>query len=102
MSSRTKKIIIVATLIIVLFFLYSYLSHKNDNADELLADSSGLDSNIGNEFIALLAKIKAIKLDESFFTSAAFESLKDSRVTIDPQPAGRMNPFAPIGAPDSF
>ncbi len=103
MSSRTKKISIAVVVLIVIFFLYSYLSHRSDSTtDAALTTIDGTDSNIGHEFIALLAKIKAIKLDEGFFTSPTFVSLKDSRVTIAPQPAGRSNPFAPIGAPDSF
>lgn len=47
-------------------------------------------------FLNTLESLKQLKIDESFFRSQLFTRLKDNSVSIDPIPAGRENPFAPI------
>jgi hypothetical protein len=66
------------------------------------ADAATMNQNAQNasrDFLALLLNIRSIKLDDSLFTSAAFNALTDlSRpITPDTDP-GRDNPFAPIGS----
>jgi hypothetical protein len=43
-----------------------------------------------------LSKLQKIDIDETFFQSEIFQSLKDFSVEIKPQPIGRDNPFTLI------
>ncbi len=100
--SKPKKILLLVVIGLVGFFIYSYLFKSSNKVEPPLVSSDNASSQIGRDFIVLLAELKAIKLDETFFADPIFLSLHDSTVTIAPQPVGRRNPFAPIGAPDSF
>lgn len=53
---------------------------------------------LGEDLLTALALLKTISLDTSVFTDPVFESLSDWGKAIPPQPAGRRNPFAPLGA----
>lgn len=56
---------------------------------------------LGEDLLTALALLKTISLDTSVFTDPVFLSLSDWGKAIPPQPAGRRNPFAPLGAPTS-
>ncbi len=51
----------------------------------------------GREFLAALSNLKSLKLDDKIFSSPDFLSLQDFTSVIEPQPKGRINPFAPVG-----
>lgn len=53
---------------------------------------------VGQDLLAALALLKTIQLDTSVFADPIFKSLSDWGKTIPPQPVGRRNPFAPLGA----
>lgn len=53
---------------------------------------------LGEDLLTALALLKTISLDTSVFTDPVFLSLSDWGKAIPPQPAGRRNPFAPLGA----
>lgn len=49
-------------------------------------------------FLSILLNVKNIKLDDSIFSDAAFNTLQDSSIILTPDGTeGRPNPFAPIG-----
>lgn len=101
--SRNKLIILLVLILGLGFFAYSYLSHTNDAQDAVpLSDSSVLPQTVGQDFIVLLNTLHSIKLDSTLFASPSFTSLHDSSVVVPLEPVGRRNPFAPLGAPDSF
>lgn len=52
----------------------------------------------GRELLSLLLELKALELNESLFSDPAFRSLRDMSQELAPQPAGRTNPFAPLGS----
>ena len=52
---------------------------------------------IRDELFALLAALKTVQLDTSFFDDPKYRSLIDWSVALQPQPVGRHNPFLPIG-----
>jgi hypothetical protein len=57
------------------------------------------DAKIAQDFLDLLLSVKNIKLDDSIFSEAAWDSLKDSSIElIPPGDEGRPNPFAPFGS----
>jgi hypothetical protein len=53
---------------------------------------------VGSQVLTVLNSVSSISIDASFFTSAAYQSLVDYSVSVPPQPVGRSNPFAPVGA----
>lgn len=99
--SKTKLIIFISIAIAILFMAYSYLTGDSKKETLLAEEEAGLNP-VGREFILLLDKLNSIKLDQSLFASPAFQSLKDSSVSIPSEAVGRGNPFAPIGAPDNY
>ncbi|MES2203075.1 MAG: hypothetical protein V4474_02005 [Patescibacteria group bacterium] len=50
------------------------------------------------ELLTTLGSLRSIQLDPSIFSDPLFVSLSDFGVTIPPEPSGRRNPFAPVGA----
>ena len=50
------------------------------------------------EFIALLFELRGITLDNAVFGDPVFKSLSDFSLELVPEPVGRDNPFAPLGA----
>lgn len=62
------------------------------------ATSGGENDFSGREFLRRIANLEALKLDEAIFSNAVFLSLTDFSIPLLPQPKGRSNPFAPIGA----
>ena len=52
---------------------------------------------IRDELLALLAALKTVELDTSFFNDAKYRSLIDWSVDIKSQSVGRHNPFLPVG-----
>ena len=59
--------------------------------------------NRGEEILAMLSKLKKIKLDTDFFKNEVFQSLVDFEPKLEiPQEYGRPNPFFPFeGSPSS-
>lgn len=52
------------------------------------------------KFLSLTAKIDPVTLDTSIFSDPRFTGLVDIRTAVLPEPAGRVDPFAPLtGAP---
>jgi len=94
---KYKKIIIIAIIIFASFFVYnSYFKSSSSSLIEVENRARGkLDA--GREILALLVDLKSIKLDGSIFDQKSFKTLEDFSLPIDPEPKGRVNPFAPIG-----
>lgn len=63
-----------------------------------VAPAASADAVVGQDLLAALALLKTIQLDTSVFTDPLFKSLSDWGKAIPPQPVGRRNPFAPLGA----
>lgn len=50
------------------------------------------------EIIGTLLALRAVTLSGSVFADPSFMTLEDHGTTIIPEPVGRQNPFAPLGA----
>ena len=97
--SRYKTVIIIAVIIIVAFIGYSYFFTGNTNAPALASeDVTNQNAAVDADLISLLLTLKGINLDDSIFGDPAFQSLTDFGKDLIPEPVGRSNPFAPIGA----
>jgi hypothetical protein len=98
MNPTLKKILIGVIIIAVLFVLYRVFT-GGEEAPALSSETpSGLPPEQGGDLLALLLQLKSITLADGVFSDAAFQSLQDFTVKLTPEPIGRKNPFAPIGA----
>ncbi len=50
------------------------------------------------DLVALLFELRSIRLDSALFENPLFTSLQDFGQDLVPEPIGRENPFAPLGA----
>ena len=100
MSSSRRSNFLTATLILALLVMgylwYSYVQSRPPSA----VTSVGPASEVGQEFLVLLKTLETLKLDLSFFSAPAFQSLKTGGA-LPPLPQetasrGRSNPFAPL------
>lgn len=93
----------IVLLLLASFFAYDRLVARNVRAaDSNLvssADQVEPKSPFNPEQMAMLGRIEGLKIDGSIFQDQSFKSLKDLTVELAPQPVGRPNPFAPLGAP---
>lgn len=117
MSKTLKKIMIfgfIAIVIVAVIFVFvgktkapgsgaaSGLSTAAGNPVSSIVnprpDSAVEASAVGQEFIAQLVSLQAIKLDDGVFSSLGFQALEDfTIILVQPGNEGRPNPFAPFG-----
>lgn len=98
MTPTIKKILIGVAVVAVLFVLYRALSGGEEEPALSSETPSGLPAEQGGDLLSLLLQLKSITLGDGVFSDAAFQSLQDFTVKLTPEPIGRRNPFAPIGA----
>ena len=76
------------------YFWYSRITDKPIDTETFLFTQEQV---LGSEFIAIVKKIRTIKLDTSFFEKESFRSLKDLIPEVEkPEKVGRKNPFLPM------
>ena len=115
MSPKIRNIIIIAVVIVVLIAAYFFFSGSSSNQASLVSSPSTTQlpsinnqtpdttiptggSLVAKDFLTLLLNVKGIKLDDSVFSDPAFNSLRDSSITLTPDGTeGRPNPFAQFG-----
>lgn len=112
--SKYKFIIIAVLLIAIGFFAYSKLAVKDkatttpgvrkESTGQAPATVSGkpaTKSTVSDEsakaFAAQLRTLNDVVIKTDIFTDPAYTILRADNITIPPMPAGRMNPFAPVG-----
>lgn len=96
---KYKNIIIGVLVVVVLFIGYSLFTDNASKNAGLLSSQSGTQANRGNsDLLVLLINLRSITLDDSIFSDPTFERLTDFGREITPEPTGRNNPFAPVGA----
>ena len=102
MNGKLVNNIIIIALVIGLGVAV-YLFFFSDNADDtpsLVSSSGDTAGNIDDiratpnpQFLAVLNNLEAIKLDVAIFSNPSFLGFKDFSLPLDPEPAGRENPF---------
>lgn len=114
MNSTLKNSLIFISIGVVLVLVYIFFI-KGDEPEANLVSSTNapisnvtintaadnvtvLDSEFSKQILATLSNVKNINLDDSIFSSIAFQSLVDGTIPLVPDNnEGRVNPFAPIG-----
>jgi hypothetical protein len=99
-TGNKKNLIIVAVIILGLgAAVYFYIS-RDRTSDELLTGvpAGTALATVDGTLLSALRELKKLKLDDSIFKNPIWLSLSDFGRTLAPQPSGRPNPFAPLGA----
>lgn len=95
---KYKNIIIIAIVIVIVAFAYNLFVDKTDES-LLTSEVRGVENPVlETDLLSILIDLRLIKLDDSIFSSQAFQSLRDFGQDIVPEPIGRENPFAPVDA----
>jgi hypothetical protein len=102
------KVAILVLALLALAFSYDYVTHNvlaqdaasapKNGAAGVIADGIESESVIDKASMALLERIESISFNKAVLTDPAFLSLEDRTVELTPEPAGRSNPFAPLGS----
>lgn len=100
--NRYKITLIVLILGVGAFVAYQNYYVPSLNIDPLVSEGQVAGSIVGQEIISLLGELESIKLDVTIFEKESFRSLIDFGQTINSEPVGRGNPFAPIGVETGF
>lgn len=98
MLATLKKIIIPLIVIVVAFVLYTVFIKKDDPTSLLKKESPTSGDVLGAEIVKAINQISTLKLDRSIFSDPIFKTLIDRSELLNPEPVGRVNPFAPIGS----
>lgn len=98
LKTNAKNLLLMLVLLVAGFYLYSYFFVGGDTSTEVLTVTtlSGEDTALAGDLLLVLADLRTLKLDESLFSDPVFQSLKNFRVELTPEPIGRDNPFAPL------
>lgn len=104
MTPKTKQILIIVLILIVAFVGYQMFFSTKDTGTSTLSTSAVAKQTIvdGAQLYSTLKNLLEVKLEGTIFSNETFKSLVDYGVTIQDQPVGRPNPFAPIGNDSSL
>jgi len=79
------------------FTLAQYVDVAHGQSGLLVSDQTLVGASPdGAQVIALLDRLKSVKLNDEIFSNKNFKSLQDRSVAIDPQMTGRDNPYLPV------
>lgn len=83
-------------MVILIFVAYGVFSGSGD--EDVLVSEDAAAPTVGGDLIVLLGRLQSLSLDSTVFSNPIFRNLVDFGVELVPEPVGRSNPFAPIGA----
>jgi hypothetical protein len=92
MSSFLKKLFVFSSLVVTLalgYYIYSQ-NATSVSSDMTLGNSAEIESA---DFLRRLNELKAIQLDETFFSDPRFYSLTDFSSPVQTEQVGDPNPF---------
>lgn len=98
MLTSIKKLILPFIVIIGAFVLYTIFIKKEESTSLLKTEMPTSGDVLGTEIIKAINQISALELDREVFEDPIFRTLVDRSEVLRPEPVGRNNPFAPIGA----
>lgn len=95
--AKYQNVILAVVIIAIAFAIYSYFFGGAEEAP-LTAQNVAAAPQEDQDLISLLLELRSITLDEDIFADPTFQSLEDFSQELVPEPVGRPNPFAPLGA----
>ncbi len=98
MSNLLKNLLFALGLSVLLWLGYVLFVKDTDEfadgeAGVVVSPEAQLEAQ---EFVARLNELKDMDIDSGVTSEEKFKSLEDFRVTIEDEPKGRRNPFAPV------
>ena len=99
-SPKTQQILVI----LIVLLLLAFLGYKLFTKEPVALDTNVVVSSteiVGQDILALVEQLKAISIDQDFFSSVLFNNLKDFSQSLFPEARGRVNPFATIGSDGS-
>lgn len=96
MTPLIKNIIIGAAIIVGIFVIYNFFGGKQEAP--LTSTAPTRTTAVEGDLLSLLLELRSITLSTDLLQDPAFATLQDFTVTISPEPVGRQNPFALVGA----
>jgi len=100
MNSLLKKILIAVVVLAIIFAAYRIFFVSEPEAPLSSETVSGLPVEDG-DLLSLLLQLKSLKLSDELLADPTFVTLQDFTVELAPEPVGRRNPFAAIGAAET-
>lgn len=104
MKKTIITIVIVGLLILLAFWYLGGSGANTPSTSSLTATNNADTSNSADaqQIYSLLQQMNQVQqgndLNDSIFSNPTFQNLKDNSVSFTMPPAGRDNPFAPIGS----
>ncbi len=96
MKLNSNTLLIILTTAIVAAGAYWYFFVNNDVQTSLT--SSVVQNQSREKFQTLISQLEPISFETSLFSDPRFTGLYDLTTPIAPEPAGRSDPFALVGA----
>lgn len=93
MKSNTALILILTLLIAAGAYWYFFTRTGNEQP---LSPTDITTSQAQAQFQTLVGELQPITFDTSIFSDPRFNALVDLSVAVSPEPAGRLDPLAPI------
>ena len=92
------KFIIIGGALVIAVIAWYVLSPTPENTDLASTPAPAGTTPAEAGIVPTLLTLRSVKLDGTIFSEPAFQHLKDFSTEIVPEPVGRSNPFAPLGA----
>lgn len=93
-SSKKSTFIIIGIIVVAVIAYFYFKGGKSESS--AIVETNPETEAVSQQVLSLLGQIKQLNIDADFFKSAAFQTLQDYNVPIQPVSVGRINPFAPI------
>ena len=90
------KLILIGGVILIAGGVWFGMSGNTKTPALETTPIQGSVSPVGQELVASLLTLRAVKLEGTILTDPSFMSLKDFSTQIVPEAVGRENPFAPL------
>ena len=99
MQSLTKNITVILGVVTLAFGAYYFYAQRGSVVQTNAADDEAIKSMLASTeiFISRSSELDQISFDVAIFEDARFTSLISFTKPVQDEPAGRPNPFAPIG-----
>jgi hypothetical protein len=99
-SSNSKKILIAGTLAVLAVFCGYYFFFRTPVVTPVFDEfGNPIESQVvGQDLIDLSRELETVTLDANTLKKKTFTNLVDFSVNLPSDPAGRPNPFDPIGS----
>ena len=91
---KNKSVVVAIVVFIFAIIIYNYFFASSVGS---VASESDAAQTVGNNVLALNAKLGSVSFNTTIFTSPAYSSLVDFTPPLPAGNPGRTNPFAPIG-----